>query len=84
MAVKKFAISVPEEVMTQVDLAARSRGLTRSRFISDVLRKVARARSDAEIRRRVNQLFADPELTAEQKETARSFGDVASATGTEW
>ena len=57
MPVKKIAISVPPDVIRQVDLAARERGVTRSRFITDVLRRVARARSDAEIKRRVNEVL---------------------------
>ena len=70
MSAKKFAISVPEEVMDQVDRAARGRGVTRSRFISDVLRRVAHARRDAEVTRRIDELFADPKLQKEQKGTA--------------
>lgn len=56
---KKIAISVPEAVLSEVDRAAKRRGVTRSRFISEVLAKVAAARSDAEIRRRVNAIFSD-------------------------
>ena len=52
MAVKKFALSVPEDVMKEVDRAAKRFGVTRSRFISGVLRRVSDARSDEEITRR--------------------------------
>ena len=84
MAVRKFAISVAEEVMDQVDRAARRRGLTRSRFITEVLRRVARARSDAEITRRLNALFASPALSDEQKRTAEAFRRAGHAGGLEW
>ncbi len=84
MAARKFAISVPEEVMREVDRAARGLGVTRSRFISGVLRRVARARSDSEITRRVDELFADPEIAREQSETARALRSRASRAGTEW
>ena len=73
MAVHKFAISVPEEVMEQIDEAAERRGVTRSRFITDVLRKVARARTDAEITRRLDEVFAAPHVAAEQRRTSRAF-----------
>ncbi len=73
MGVRKFAISIPEAVMDQVDEAAKRRGITRSRFISEVLRKVARARSDAEITRRLDEVFSDPDVAAEQSRTSREL-----------
>lgn len=84
MAVRKFAISVPEDVMRQVDRAATRRGTTRSGFIAHVLARVAGARTDAEISRRVNALFSDPQLTREQAGTARAFRRAALRPGTEW
>ena len=84
MAAKKSAISVPEEVIREVDHAAKRRGMTRSGFISDVLSHVARARTDAEIARRVNELFADAEIAREQVETAKRFRRIAPRRGAEW
>ena len=84
MAAKKFAISIPEPVMTQVDRAARDRGLTRSRFIAEVLAAVASARSDAEVSRRVDRLFLDPEIAREQQGTAAAYARSAPRRGTEW
>lgn len=73
MAVHKFAISIPEDVMEQVDRAAEQRGITRSRFISDVLRKVARARTDVEMTRRLDEVFSAPDVASEQRSTSRAF-----------
>jgi len=84
MAARKFAISVPEDVMRHVDRAAARRGVTRSRFIADLLARVARARTDAEISRRVDALFSDPEVAREQAQTARAFRRTAPRAGTEW
>ena len=84
MAARKFAISMPEDVMEQIDRAAADRGITRSRFIAEVLKKTARARTDAEITRRLNGVFSDEEATSEQRKTARDFQRVASSVGTEW
>lgn len=72
MAVKKIAISVPEEVLEQVDSAAAERGENRSRFITQMLMLLARARSDRDISRRVNAVFAEPEIQEEQVQTARA------------
>ena len=84
MAVKKFSLSVPEEVMDEVDRAATERGLTRSAFVARVLARVARARSDAEVTRRIDALFGDPALAREQRETAAAFASARSEAGTEW
>jgi hypothetical protein len=73
LAVKKFALSVPPEVMDQVDEAAAERGLTRSAYLVEVLKRLANARTDAAITRKVNELFADPELKNEQISTARAL-----------
>lgn len=87
MAAKKFAISVPEDVMDQVGQAAADRGISRSTYIVQVLRQVAAARKDADITRRVNALFDDEEVMKEQRATARGFRQRASTKGTkgtEW
>lgn len=84
MPVKKFAISIPEAVMHEVDVAAKAKKLTRSAFISDVLRRVARARSDAEITRRIDELLSDPELAEEQRQTAAAFRRLRPFEGSEW
>jgi hypothetical protein len=84
MPAKKFAISIPEDVMKEVDVAARARGVTRSRLIADILRKTAELRRDADITRELNRLFEDPELVREQGETAQAYRARASSVGTRW
>ena len=84
MAARKFAISIPEDVMRQVDRAAKRRRMTRSGFISGVLATVARAQTDAEISRKVDELFSDPEVAREQVETARVLRRSAPTAGTRW
>ena len=84
MPTRKLAISVPEEVLDEVDGAAKQRGMTRSGFITYVLRRLARARTDAEISRRVNELFSDPEVAREQAATAKEYRRLAPLRGAEW
>jgi hypothetical protein len=84
MAAKKIAISVPEDVLAQVDQAAARRGITRSGFITEVLRRVAAARGDAEIRRRVDALFSDPGTAGEQRDTARAGAAALPGTESGW
>ena len=84
MAATKFAISVPTEVMQEVDRAAEARGITRSRFISEVLRRVARAKRDDDISRRIEAVLSDPELAEEQSTTAAEYRRIRPRRGTEW
>ena len=84
MAATKFAISVPTEVMQEVDRAAEERGITRSRFISEVLRHVARAKRDEEISRRIEEVLSDPDLAREQRATAAEYRRIQPRQGTEW
>jgi metal-responsive CopG/Arc/MetJ family transcriptional regulator len=76
MAYRKTAIAVPEEVLEEVDRAARERGESRSRFISRVLRLAVRARRDAEVTRRLDALFADESVHEEQRREARGLAQL--------
>ena len=80
MPLRKTAIALPPELLDAVDRVAQERQESRSRFITHVLRKAVRARRDAEITRRLDELFADPELALEQRRSAEAFA----AAGTSW
>jgi metal-responsive CopG/Arc/MetJ family transcriptional regulator len=80
MSSSKIAISVPEDVLSAVDAAAKERGESRSGFISRVLRAALRARRDASITRRLNELFINEDVVAEQRRLTREMD----AAGTDW
>ena len=80
MAHRKTAIAVPEEILEEVDRAARERGESRSRFISRVLRLAVRARRDAEVTRRLDALFADASVQEEQRRDAHQLAEL----GIDW
>ena len=80
MACRKTAITVPEKLLAEIDRAARRRGKSRSSFIVAVLETAVRARDDAEITRRFNEVFVDPETGASQQ---RETADVDQL-GTDW
>ena len=71
MALRKTAIAIPESLLADVDRSARERGESRSRYITRVLEVAVRARRDAEITRRLDALFADPDVSAEQSRGGR-------------
>ena len=75
MAVRKTAIALPEELLNEVDRAAADRGVSRSSYITSVLRQVVRLRRDAEITRRLDELFANDTVRAEQLHVAEALED---------
>ena len=79
MPYRKTAIAVPAELLDAVDQAARERGESRSRYITRVLRAAVRARTNAEITKRLNELFADPQVAAGQRDGARAFDEVGAS-----
>lgn len=80
MPLRKTAIAISEELLVAVDRAATARRETRNRFVTRVLEQAVRARRDADITRRLNELFADSDLADAQRREAAEL-DVA---GTEW
>jgi metal-responsive CopG/Arc/MetJ family transcriptional regulator len=80
MPLRKTAIAIPDNLLTAVDRAARSRGESRNRFVTRVLEEAVRARRDAEVTKRLNELFAHGDLAQEQAHTASEWDTV----GTDW
>lgn len=76
--IRKTAIALPTELLSEVDRAARDSGESRSRYITRILQCAVRARRHAAITRRLDELFADPALAEEQRRTAAEL-DAAGA-----
>jgi hypothetical protein len=66
MPLRKTAIAVPDALLAEVDRVARARRESRNRFVIRVLQHAVRARRDADITRRLNELFAAPDLAEQQ------------------
>ena len=82
MRATKFAISVPAETMQQVDRAAKRLGVTRSRYISLVLARVAKRERDKAVSRKVDEALA--ELDGQDIEALRVLQGARRKQGTEW
>jgi len=80
MAYRKTAIAVPEELLEAVDRAAEERGESRSRFVCRVLELVVRARRDAEVTKRLDDLFADDSLRESQRRESSDLEEL----GVDW
>jgi metal-responsive CopG/Arc/MetJ family transcriptional regulator len=80
MALRKTAIALSDDLLSAVDRAAESRGESRNRFVTRVLQEAVHARRDAEVTKRLNELFADAGLAQEQTREASDLDGV----GTDW
>lgn len=80
MPLHKTAIAIPEDLLSAVDRAAQSRGESRNRFVTRVLQEAVHARRDAEVTKRLNDLFSDTGLAQEQAQGASELD----AAGTDW
>ncbi|HEX9820536.1 MAG TPA: hypothetical protein VGD07_13125 [Methylomirabilota bacterium] len=78
MPLRKTAIAVPDDLLAAVDRVARARRETRNRFVTRVLQHAVRARRDAEITRRLNELFAAPEVARKQSREASGLNRIGS------
>jgi len=84
MSSKKVAISVPGEVIDQIDRLAKMSKNTRSRYITIILKKVAVSARESEITKKINELFSDPSVIEEQKKTADYYLLAKSGDGGKW
>ena len=80
MPLHKTAIAVPEDLLADVDRAAGERGESRSAYITRVLTVAVRARRDAEITRKLDELFAHERMKKSQSRSAAEIDEV----GTDW
>jgi hypothetical protein len=78
MPLRKTAIAVPDDLLAAVDRAARARRESRNRFVTRVLQHAVRARRDTEITRRLNELFAKPDLAEHQRRHASELDRIGS------
>ena len=78
MPLRKTAIAVPDDLLAAVDRVARSRRESRNRFVTRVLEQAVRARRDADITRRLNDLFAAPEVAERQSREASELDRLGS------
>ncbi len=80
MPLRKTAIAIPDDLLAAVDRAALERHQSRNGFVTLVLRHAVRARRDAEITRRLDEVFATPATASQHTHEASELD----ATGTDW
>jgi len=84
MNTQKVAITMPTDLVKVVDEVSRKKGLSRSKYISVVLRERLMADRKNQIREAYNRVFSDESIQKEQLETALWFDKAGAKEGQEW
>ena len=84
MNTQKVAITVPEDLVIMVDEISRKKGMSRSKFISSVLRERVLNEKDRQLMEAYNKVFSDDAIRKEQIETAEWFEGAGSKGGQGW
>jgi metal-responsive CopG/Arc/MetJ family transcriptional regulator len=80
----KVAISMPPYLLKSIDNIRKKRGLSRSKYISSLLREIISAEENKEIRKAYDTVFSEDKIKKEQLETSRFYDGAGSSKGEEW
>jgi metal-responsive CopG/Arc/MetJ family transcriptional regulator len=84
MTTQKVAISMPEDLIKDIDLISKNKGLSRSRYIASALcAKVADEKREF-LKQAYDRVFSDEKMQKEQRDTAEWFEGAGSEEGQEW
>jgi metal-responsive CopG/Arc/MetJ family transcriptional regulator len=84
MNTQKVAITVPIDLLTIIDDMSKQEGMSRSRYISTILREKILHEKEKRIKATYNRVFADELILKEQIETASWLEGTGSKEGQEW
>jgi metal-responsive CopG/Arc/MetJ family transcriptional regulator len=84
MSTQKVAITMPTELVAIIDDISRQKGLSRSRFISNILMDKILNEKEKQMKAAYNQVFSDALILKEQLETASWLEGTGNKEGQEW
>lgn len=84
MTTQKVALTIPKELVVIIDVLSKREGISRSKFVSTLLREKVLVERDRHLQDTYNRIFSDEQIRKEQKETARWFENMSNKEGTEW
>ena len=84
MNTEKVAITMPADLVKMVDEVSSKKGISRSKYISVVLRERLLSERDNQIREAYNRVFSDALIQTEQLETTLWFDRSGGKEGQEW
>ena len=84
MHTQKVAITIPKELVAMVDDISKKRGLSRSKFISMVIREKVLSEKSRYIKDVHDRIFSDESIRKEQLDCAIWFEGLGAEEGQEW
>jgi metal-responsive CopG/Arc/MetJ family transcriptional regulator len=84
MTTQKVAITMPEELMKDIDMISKTKGLSRSRYISSALSLKVADEKKRFITEAYDNVFSDEKIREEQINTAKWYEGVGAEGGQEW
>ena len=84
MNTQKVAITVPKNILIMIDTISKSKGLSRSKYISTVLKKNILDEKAQQLKDTYDKVFSDDSIQAEQLSTAKWFEEAGKKGGQEW
>jgi hypothetical protein len=81
---KKVAITIPTDLVIMIDNISKQMGLSRSKYISTVLREKVLSEKERQIKDSFNRVFSDDAIKKEQLQTAIWFDGAGNQGGQEW
>ena len=84
MNTQKVAITMPIDLLKTIDDISKQKGISRSRYISIILREKMLDEKGRQIKASYNRVFSDELILREQLETASWLEGAESKEGQEW
>ena len=84
MNTQKVAITMPIDLLRTIDNMRKQKGISRSRYISIILREKMLDEKERQIKTSYNRVFSDELILREQLETASWLEGAGSKKGQEW
>jgi len=84
MHTQKVAITIPKELVAMIDDISKKRGLSRSKFISMILKEKIMSERNRYIKDAYDRVFSDKSLRKEQHINARWFEGLGTEEGQKW
>jgi metal-responsive CopG/Arc/MetJ family transcriptional regulator len=84
MNTQKIAITVPSDLLDIIDKKTEQRSMSRSKFISLLLREKLLEERDRQLKDQYDRVFSDSAICDEQLKTAMGFDGAGSREGQEW
>ncbi len=84
MNTQKIAISMPSDLLTSIDNIRKKKKLSRSKYISSLLREKISAEKNIEIQKIYDAVFSDDKIKKEQLETSQFYEGAGREEGEEW